>query len=229
MKDMSRTESLQTLCDNGLVAVVRLLDAGQSRPVIDALAAGDVRAFEITMTTPNALATLTAVTGERSDRLLVGAGTVLDAETARLAILAGARFIVSPTLHLSILHMCHRYDVTAVLGAYTPTEILTAWESGADLVKVFPASSLGPGYLKELKGPLPQLRLMPTGGVTLENVTAFIAAGAVAVGVGGALMSRDAVASGKYGLLTESARRWTKAIRAAKERPSDAQESSHIR
>jgi 2-dehydro-3-deoxyphosphogluconate aldolase/(4S)-4-hydroxy-2-oxoglutarate aldolase len=214
----SRSESIETLCALGAIAVLRLDDAAKLQPVVSALAAGEMRVVEVTMTMPNAIDALAALTLERSGQLLIGAGTVLDAETARLAILAGARFVIAPTLCLSIVEMCHRYDVVAVPGAYTPTEILTAWEAGADFVKVFPAGALGPDYLRELKGPLPHLRLVPTGGVTAENAGAFIAAGAVAVGVGGALVPRDAVASGNYGLLTENARQLMRAIRAAKGR-----------
>jgi 2-dehydro-3-deoxyphosphogluconate aldolase/(4S)-4-hydroxy-2-oxoglutarate aldolase len=214
----SRTESLQTLSASGLIAVLRLPDPAQSRPVVAALAAGDVAAVELTMTMPKALDALASLTQDQSERLLLGAGTVLDAETARLAILAGARFIVSPTLCLPIIEMCHRYDVIAIPGAFTPTEILTAWQAGADLIKLFPASSLGPGYLRELNGPLPQLRLVPTGGITIENAAAFIEAGAVAVGVGGALVARDVLASGRFARLTDNARQLTRAIRAAKER-----------
>ena len=153
-------------------------------------------------------------------QILLGAGTVLDAETARLAILAGARFIVSPTFSARVVELCHRYDVVAMPGAYTPTELVTAWEAGADLVKVFPAGGLGPGYLADLRGPLPQLRLVPTGGVTAENAGAFLAAGAVAVGVGGALVEREAVARGEYGRMTEQALRLTRAIRAARGSPT---------
>ncbi|HXU68648.1 MAG TPA: bifunctional 4-hydroxy-2-oxoglutarate aldolase/2-dehydro-3-deoxy-phosphogluconate aldolase [Polyangia bacterium] len=218
MRRPCRAESVESIRTLGVVAVVRLDAVAQLGPVVDALAAGDVRAIEVTMTMPAALEGLTTLAATRDERSLVGAGSVLDAETARLAILAGARFIVAPVFRADVVEMCHRYDVVAMPGAYTPTEILTAWEAGADLIKVFPASALGPGYLKDLKGPMPQLRLVPTGGVTVENAGAFVAAGASALGVGGALVAREAIARGDFARLTEYARRLTAAVRAARER-----------
>ena len=172
------------------------------------------------MTMRGALEALSSLSAEVGDRLLVGAGTVLDVETARLVIQAGARFVVAPTFRAAVVEMCRRYDVVAIPGAYTPTEIVTAWEAGADLVKVFPAGGLGPGYVKDLQGPLPQLRLVPTGGVTAENAGAFLAAGAVAVGVGGALVEREAVRRGDYARITEQARRLLRAVRAARGGPA---------
>jgi 2-dehydro-3-deoxyphosphogluconate aldolase/(4S)-4-hydroxy-2-oxoglutarate aldolase len=151
------------------------------------------------VTMPNALEAMAALSAARGDQLLIGAGSVLDGETARLAILAGARFLVAPIFRPAVVELCHRYDVAAIPGGYTPSEILAAWEAGADLVKVFPARTLGPGYLQELKGPLPQLRLVPTGGVTVENAGAFIAAG-------------------DFARVTAYARQLTAAIRAARER-----------
>ncbi|HEX6835084.1 MAG TPA: bifunctional 4-hydroxy-2-oxoglutarate aldolase/2-dehydro-3-deoxy-phosphogluconate aldolase [Polyangia bacterium] len=218
MKRPSRTECVETIRTLGVIAVVRLDDPAQLAAVVDALAAGDVRAIEVTMTMPRAIEALSALAPTRSERLVIGAGSVLDAETARVAILGGARFIVAPTFDAGVLAMCHRYDVVAIPGAYTPTEILTATTAGADLVKLFPASTLGPGYLRELKGPLPHVRLVPTGGVTAESAGAFVEAGAVAVGVGGALVPRDAVARGDWSRLTESARRLTAVVRSARER-----------
>jgi 2-dehydro-3-deoxyphosphogluconate aldolase/(4S)-4-hydroxy-2-oxoglutarate aldolase len=202
----------------GVIAVVRLDDATQLRAVVDALASGEVRAVELTVTMPGALEALAALSAARGEQLLIGVGSVLDAETARLAILAGARFVVAPIFRPSVVALCHRYDVAAIPGGYTPSEILTAWEAGADLVKVFPARALGPSYLQELKGPLPQLRMVPTGGVNVENAGAFIAAGAIAVGVGGALVASDAIKRGDFARLTAYARQLTAAIRAARER-----------
>jgi len=216
----SRAEAVATIEKLGAIAVVRLDDAARLRPVVEALAAGGVRAIEVTTTIPGALDALAALKRSPIGQILLGAGTVLDAETARLAILAGARFIVSPTFSARVVELCHRYDVVAMPGAYTPTELVTAWEAGADLVKVFPAGGLGPGYLADLRGPLPQLRLVPTGGVTADNAGAFLAAGAVAVGVGGALVEREAVARGEYGRMTEQALRLTRAIRAARGSPT---------
>jgi 2-dehydro-3-deoxyphosphogluconate aldolase/(4S)-4-hydroxy-2-oxoglutarate aldolase len=218
VKRLSRTEYVEKIRTLGVIAVVRLDDAAKLGPVVDALAAGDVRVIELTMTIPRALEALSATAAAHGERLVIGAGSVLDAETARLAILAGAHFVVAPTFDVALVEMCHRYDVAVIPGAFTPTEILTAWEAGADLVKLFPASALSPTYLKELRGPLPQVRLVPTGGVTAENAGAFVEAGAAAVGVGGALVARDAVARGDFARVTEYARRLTAAVRTARER-----------
>jgi len=212
----SRADLIGAIEASGVIAIVRLEEASALRRIVDALAAGDIRAVEVTMTMRGALEALSAVSAEVGDQILVGAGTVLDVETARLAILAGARFVVAPTFRAAVVEMCRRYDVVAMPGAYTPTEIVTAWEAGADLVKIFPASSLGPGYVKDLRGPLPQLRLVPTGGVSAENAGAFLAAGAAAVGVGGNLVEPAAVARGDFARVTEQARRLTKAVRAAR-------------
>jgi 2-dehydro-3-deoxyphosphogluconate aldolase/(4S)-4-hydroxy-2-oxoglutarate aldolase len=210
-----RADCAAAIAELGAIAVVRLDDAARLPHVIEALAAGEIGAVEITMTMPGALDALAALHAARGDRLLLGAGTVLDPETARLAILAGARFVVAPTLSPPLVAMCHRYDVVAIPGAYTPTEILAAEEAGADLVKLFPAGGLGPAYLKDLRGPLPHVRLVPTGGITADNAGAFLAAGATAVGVGGALIPRDAVARGDYRRITEEARQLTRAVREA--------------
>jgi 2-dehydro-3-deoxyphosphogluconate aldolase/(4S)-4-hydroxy-2-oxoglutarate aldolase len=221
----SRSETVRTLESLGAIAVIRLDEGPKVRPVVEALAAGEVRAIEVTLTTPGALEALIELRTAFGEEIVLGAGSVLDAETARLAILEGARFVVAPTFSANVLSMCRRYDVVAVPGAYTPTEILTAWEAGADLVKVFPAGGLGPGYLKDLRAPMPQLRLVPTGGITIESAGGYIRAGAVAVGLGGALAPSDAVKRGDYGRITEQARRLTTIIREARakepERRSD--------
>jgi 2-dehydro-3-deoxyphosphogluconate aldolase/(4S)-4-hydroxy-2-oxoglutarate aldolase len=211
-------ETVDAIGALGVIAVVRLDNATQLRAVVDALASAEVRAVEVTVTMPGALEAMAALSAARGDQVLIGAGSVLDGETARLAILAGARFVVAPIFRPSVVELCHRYDVAAIPGGYTPSEILTAWEGGADLVKVFPARTLGPGYLQELKGPLPQLRLVPTGGVTVENAGPFIAAGAFAVGVGGALVASDAVRRGDFARVTAYGRQLTAAIRTARER-----------
>jgi 2-dehydro-3-deoxyphosphogluconate aldolase / (4S)-4-hydroxy-2-oxoglutarate aldolase len=218
LKVLTRLDVLRALERQRAVAVVRLNDAAQLAAVVEALAAGEVCAVEVTVTMPGAIEAIAALTAKVDSRVLIGAGSVLDPETARLAILAGARFIVGPTFCRDVLEVCHRYDVVGIPGGYTPTEILAAWEAGADLVKVFPAGGLGPGYLKDLRGPLPQLRLMPTGGVTAENAADYLAAGAVAVGVGGALVDAEAVARGDYARITEEARRLASAIHGARRR-----------
>jgi 2-dehydro-3-deoxyphosphogluconate aldolase/(4S)-4-hydroxy-2-oxoglutarate aldolase len=214
----SRVETVATLEALGAVAVVRLESAERLRRVVDALIEGGIRAVEVTMTTRGALQALTECSAALGDSALLGAGTVLDAETARMAVSAGARFVVGPTLSLDMIRTCRRYDVVAVPGAFTPTEIATAWEAGADLVKIFPGGLLGPSYLRELRGPLHHLRLMPTGGVTLESAADFLAAGAVAVGVGGALVDRAAVERGDYATITERARRLAISVREARGR-----------
>jgi len=215
---MGRADVVRAIEENGVVAVIRITAPEKLHAVIDALAEGGVRALEITMTVPRALELIAAVAPTLPQGFLVGAGTVLDAETARLAILGGAQFVVGPVWRRGVLETCHRYDVAAMPGCFTPTEILDAWEAGADIVKVFPATSLGPGYLKDLRGPLPQVKLMPTGGVSLDNAGDWIAAGAAAVGVGTALLDARAIADGSYGVLTANARRLCANVRAAREK-----------
>src|SRR5438309_557403 len=164
---MNKETHLRQVLDSGIVAVVRSRDSQQLVEVARALADGGIRVVEITMTVPDALDVVRQVRRALGDRLLLGAGTVLDPETARAALLAGAEFLVAPTINLEVIRLCQRYDRLVMPGAFTPTEILSAWEAGADIVKVFPADVLGPAFFKALRGPLPQVRLMPTGGVDL--------------------------------------------------------------
>ena len=196
---------LTRLLDTGIVAIVRLGSAEHLLRVADAIAAGGVRYIEFTMTTPRALETLESVAARYGDDLVFGAGTVLDAETARHALLAGARFIVAPTLDEPTIALCKRYGALAMPGAFTPTEILRAWELGADVVKVFPSDVVGPAYIKAIKAPLPQIRLAPVGGVGLDNTTAYIQAGAACVGVGSSLVSNALVSAGDWAALTARA------------------------
>jgi 2-dehydro-3-deoxyphosphogluconate aldolase/(4S)-4-hydroxy-2-oxoglutarate aldolase len=212
---MSRLATLRAIERERVIAIVRFDDADKIRPVAEALAEGGIRIVEVTMTIRGALDAVAALANGGGDTL-IGAGSVLDSETARFAILRGARFVVGPTFCPKVVALCHRYDVATVPGAYTPTEVVRAWEAGADLVKLFPAGGLGPRYLKELRGPLPDLRLVPTGGVTLENAAEFLAAGAFAVGLGGALVDRDAVARSDYASITERARQLIGSIRTAR-------------
>lgn len=207
-----------TLEELGVVAVLRLESGERLRHVVEALVEGGICAAELTMTTRGCLDALAECSAALGKRALLGAGTVLDAETARMAITAGARFVVAPTFRPDVIQTCRRYDVVAIPGAYTPNEILTAWEAGADLVKVFPGGLLGPDYIRQLRGPLPHLRLMASGGVTPDNAADFLAAGAVAVGVGGALVDRRAADRGDYATFTERARRLVGAVRQARER-----------
>ena len=200
----ARRAVVDHLIDRGAVAVVRLGSATQAQDVVAALADGGVTAIEVTFTTPGALDLIASLSGRES--LLVGAGSVLTAEQARHAIEAGARYIVSPVFDPDVLATAHTYDVPAMPGAYTPTEIMRAYAAGADLVKVFPADTLGPAFLKGVLAPMPFLELMPTGGVTPENVGTWLAAGAVAVGLGGSLVDARAGADRDWGVITSRAR-----------------------
>jgi 2-dehydro-3-deoxyphosphogluconate aldolase/(4S)-4-hydroxy-2-oxoglutarate aldolase len=206
---MTKSEHLAFILERKLVAVVRSPDGGKLVEVARALAAGGVPAMEITFTVPDALSVLRAVKAALGDAILLGAGTVLDPETARAAILAGAEFIVSPALNLETIKLCRRYDKLVMPGAFTPTEILAAWEAGADIVKVFPADVGGPNYLKTIAGPLPQIRLMPTGGVDLETVIPFLKAGACALGVGSSLVGKEALATGDFARIEILARQFS--------------------
>ncbi len=219
---MDRLGTLGRIVDTGVVAVVRLQSSERLLQVAEAIAAGGVSTIEFTMTTPGAIATLERASAAMGDRVVLGAGTVLDGATARAAILAGARFIVAPTLSRETIETCHRYDVAVIPGAYTPTEILTAWEWGADLVKVFPATGLGPRYFRDVLAPLPQVRLVPTGGVDVDTAGAFIAAGAAAVGTGSSLVDPRAVAAEDFDALTERARSFRAAVDAARLAPDGA-------
>jgi 2-dehydro-3-deoxyphosphogluconate aldolase/(4S)-4-hydroxy-2-oxoglutarate aldolase len=200
----------------GVVAVVRLENAAVGLDVARALAAGGVQAIEVTMTVPNAVRLIEELCARLPAGVIVGAGTVLDADTAARVIGAGARFVVSPVLRPDVIGTCHRHDVPMMPGCFTPTEILSAWEAGADVVKVFPATMLGPGYFKDVRGPLPHVRMMPTGGVTLDNAGAWIGAGAVAIGVGSALVDQTLVAERRFDALTERAGRFVDAVRQAR-------------
>lgn len=216
MTKMNRLETANRLMAGGVVAIVRMDDARDLRQVAHAVKAGGVDAIEFTMTTPGALQIIERTAAELGDEVLLGAGTVLDPETARAAILVGARFIVAPTLSVPVIELCHRYDAAVLPGVLTPTEMLTAWEAGADFVKLFPATAMGPQYVKDLLAPLPQLRIVPTGGVNLENAGAFIRAGAAAIAVGSNLVDKKAVKEGRWDLLTETASRFVSAVREAR-------------
>jgi len=208
-----RDEQVRLIEESGIIAIVRFDRSEQLIQVAQAIRAGGVGIIEFTMTTPNALGMIEESVREFGDEVLLGAGTVLDAETARAAILAGAEFIVAPILDPEVIEVCRRYSKVVIPGAFSPTEILTAWQSGADFVKVFPASLGGPSYLKAIRGPLPQVKLIPVGGVSLKNVADFIKAGAVAVAVGGNLVKKRAIAEGNFAELTETARQFVAAVR----------------
>src|SRR6202521_2335321 len=213
---MSKEVQLRQVLDCGIVAVVRAPEGRQLAEVARALADGGVTVAEITMTVPNALDVLRQVRQALGDRVLLGAGTVLDPETARAALLAGAEYIVSPTVNLDVIRLCQRYDKLVMAGALTPTEILTAWEAGADIVKVFPADVVGPAFFKALRGPLPQVRLMPTGGVDLTTAAAFLKAGACCLGVGGQLVEPKAVAERNFERIRQLASQYVAVVKQAR-------------
>jgi len=215
MDDKER--NLQQIIDCGVVAIVRVESAQEAVAVCTAIARGGVKPIEITTTVPGCIDAIKEFKSIIQDKVLVGAGTVLDPETARAVILAGAEFVVSPTLNLGVIEVCRRYSKIVIPGTFTPTEILTAWEAGADIVKVFPATVGGPQYLRDIKGPLPQIRLMPTGGVNLENTPDFIRAGAVAVAAGTSLVDKKAVKEKNYALITETARKFVEAVKRARQ------------
>ena len=202
----------------GIVAVIRIKDPGKLQAVVDAISQGGIRALEVTMTVPGAIELIADLAPRMPHGFLLGAGTVLDAETAIKVIDAGARFIVSPVFRRDVIEACHSRDVAVTPGCFTPTEILDAWDAGADIVKVFPATALGPGYIKDVRAPLPHVKLMPTGGVTLDNAGEWITAGAVAVGVGSALTDAKAIEAGKFDVLRANAERIVRSVRAARER-----------
>jgi 2-dehydro-3-deoxyphosphogluconate aldolase/(4S)-4-hydroxy-2-oxoglutarate aldolase len=205
---MSKEDQLRHVLDCGLVAVVRSRDSQQLVEVVRALADGGVTVAEITMSVPGALDVIKEAKAALGDRVLLGAGTILDPETARAAILAGAEYIVAPTLNFDVIKLCQRYNKLVMPGAFSPTEILAAWEAGADIVKVFPADVVGPAFFKAIKGPLPQIRVMPTGGVDLTTAAAFLKAGACCLGVGGQLVEPTAVAAGNFTRIRELAEKY---------------------
>lgn len=214
---MQKHEIVDRLLNPGVVAVIRADDSTQLLDVARALEAGGVTAMEVTMTTPNALEVIRAVNTQLGDRVLMGVGTVLDTETCRMAILAGAKFVVTPVMKPEVITLCNRYSIPIVCGAYTPTEALTAHEAGADFIKIFPADSLGPNYIKALLAPLPQLRIIPTGGVDLHTAGDFIQAGCVAVAAGGSLVSKTILKTNDWSTLTQTAQSMVKAVAQARQ------------
>ncbi|MBS3787774.1 bifunctional 4-hydroxy-2-oxoglutarate aldolase/2-dehydro-3-deoxy-phosphogluconate aldolase [Candidatus Bipolaricaulota bacterium] len=206
-----KAEKKELLLDSGVIGVIRTESPKELLKVARAIKKGGVSCIEIAMTTPNALSVIEEVL-EKLDEVLVGAGTVLDAETARSAILAGAEYLVSPTTDVGMIEMARRYDKIVAPGAFTPTEVMTAWEAGADMVKIFPASRLGPKFISDVKAPLPQVSLMPTGGVNQENAEEFVRAGADVLCVGSALLDKEAIDNENYDILTQNAKELVEAV-----------------
>lgn len=212
----SKQDTLAEIRHTGVVAVIRMTDHQRLMNVVHAVRDGGVTCIEITMTTPNAVQMIEKTADSIGDQSTIGAGTVLDPETARAVILAGAEFVVATTLNLKVIELCQRYSVAVVPGAFTPTEILTAWEAGADIVKLFPATALGPQYIKDVRAPLPQVEIIPTGGVNVDNAGDFIKAGACAVAVGSALLNKKAIVEERYSKLTDLAKQLTANVQQAR-------------
>ncbi len=213
---MDKKAVLERIVATGLIPVIRAQSADEASAVVEAIQAGGLSVLEITMTVPDAVRLIESV-ARRATGALVGAGTVLDGETARACIGAGARFVVSPALNLDTVRVCNEAGVAVLPGALTPTEVVTAWRAGADLVKVFPANAVGgPAYIKSLKAPLPQVGLVPTGGVNLQTAKDFIKAGAAALGVGADLVDLAALRRGEAAVITERARQFLALVREAR-------------
>jgi 2-dehydro-3-deoxyphosphogluconate aldolase/(4S)-4-hydroxy-2-oxoglutarate aldolase len=213
---LTREEIVRHIQQLGVVAVIRMKDAAKLRRVVDAIADGGVRAIEVTMTVPGAVELIATLARSLPAEILLGAGTVTDAATARAVIDAGARYVVSPVFRRDVIAACHERGVAVAPGCFTPTEILDAHDAGADVIKVFPATALGPQFIKDVRAPLPQVRLMPTGGVSLDNAGEWIKAGAIAVGVGSALLDTKAIDEGRFEVLTANARRIVASVASAR-------------
>ncbi len=214
---MQKYQQVQLIEETGIIAIVRFDTPDELVEVARAISEGGVKVIEFTMTIPNALHVLETAAREFGDKVLLGAGTVLDPETARAAILAGAEFIVAPTFNHSVVELCHRYSKICIPGVYTPTEILSAWQSGADFVKVFPAEALGPQFIKAIRAPLPQVKMIPVGGVTLETIPAYIQAGVAAVAVGSNLAPKKMVAERRFDEIRELAKKYVEVIKKARD------------
>ena len=213
----TRDKALALMREIGLVPIVRTPSTEDALRAAEALIEGDVRIAEITMTVPGAIRVMEQVSQKHGDKVLLGAGTVLDTETCRAAILAGAEFIVTPGLDVRVIELARRYSKACFPGALTPTEVLTAWQAGADMVKIFPCGPAGgPKYIKALKGPFPHIDMVPTGGVNLENAAEFIKAGSSAIAVGSELVSIPLLRAGKTGEIVANARRYAEVIRSAR-------------
>lgn len=211
------TKIVSEIESTGVVAIIRASGSGELVDVVSALRDGGLTCIEVTMTTPDALDVIHKARKTLGDSAAIGVGTVLDSETARAAILAGAQFVVAPILDLPTIEMCKRYSVPVVPGAMTPTEIVRAWQAGSDFVKLFPSTAGGPGLIRDLRGPLPHIKMIPTGGINLNNAAEFIKAGAAALGVGSALVTKEAVKNKDFAGLKAAAAQWLQCVRQARE------------
>jgi len=212
---MTAEKILKQIGDIGLMPVLRASSVAEAMAIADAIVAGGVTVLEVTMTVPGAIKVIEKLADQYGDKLLIGSGTVLDPETARATLLAGAKFVVSPALNVKTIELCRRYSAPIIPGVLTPTEVVTAWQAGADIVKVFPCSAVGgASYLKNLKAPLPQIKMIPTGGVSQATAESFLEAGAYALGVGGDLVDNKAVAEGHPEIITENAKKYLAIVQA---------------
>jgi len=215
---MSKSKNIQAIIECGLIPVVRVSSAEEALQVAGAIKAGGISIIEITMTVPGAIRVMEKVADQYGDKVLLGAGTILDPETARAAILAGAEFIVTPSLNVKTIEITRRYSKICIPGALTPTEVVTAWDAGADFVKIFPCGNVGgPKYIKALKGPLPHIEMVPTGGVNLETAADFIKAGSAALAVGTDLVDNKAVKARQFDVITATAQKFVSIIKEARE------------
>jgi 2-dehydro-3-deoxyphosphogluconate aldolase / (4S)-4-hydroxy-2-oxoglutarate aldolase len=209
---MNKTDTINRLLNPPIVAIIRADSSDQLLGAAEALVAGGISSMEVTMTTPNALEVIKNVSGALGEQILMGVGTVLDTETCRMALLAGAKFVVTPVMKPDVITLCNRYSVPIACGAYTPTEALAAHEAGADFIKIFPAEGLGPGYMKAILAPLPMLRIIPTGGVDAGTARSFLDAGCVAVAAGSSLVSKELLKNRDWAALTERAKALVAAV-----------------
>lgn len=212
----NKSEIIKALLDSSVIAVIRMQDPTKTKHVIEALHLGGINCIEITMTVPGAVELISNFSKTMPTDIIIGAGTVTNDSVAETVIEAGAQFVVSPILNLNIIKTCKKFNIVCIPGCFTPTEIFTAREAGADIIKVFPARSLGPRFLKDIAGPFPDIKLMPTGGITVENVGEWISAGAAGVGIGSELLDKTAIAEERYEILTEKAKTLVKNIKLAK-------------
>jgi 2-dehydro-3-deoxyphosphogluconate aldolase/(4S)-4-hydroxy-2-oxoglutarate aldolase len=214
---MNRAEVLDQIKQTGIVPIIRTADTESAVRSVEAIYEGGMRCAEVTMTVSGALRALEEIAKRFGDKVLLGAGTVLDPETARICILSGAEFLVTPSLNERTIEMARRYSKAIFPGALTPTEVLAAWEAGGDGIKVFPCSAMGgANYIRALRGPFPQIELVPTGGVNLETISEFLSAGCAAVGVGGELVDNKSIAQGNFSVLTERARQFLEKAKQAR-------------